>query len=81
MSKHIDQSPVTLLVAARNEATAHEVAEAHHGLAPVKVALLTYETHRAYPDLPLHVDPSWSSNRNAEAIRTMIAVRCDPVVR
>lgn len=75
MSNHTDASPVVLLVAARDFRTACEAAATHHGIAPRGVALLTYESHQALPDLPLHVDPSWAGHRSAQALREIIAIR------
>lgn len=71
------RSPVRLLVAAGTYGQAKAAAKMH-GLAPSAFLMLTYETHRALPNVPLHVDPSWSAHRNADALADMIAVRCTP---
>lgn len=65
---------VRVLIAARNRERAREVAE-RMGLKPDEWRMLTYESHRAFPDIRLFVDHSWSSHWNRQALEALIARR------
>lgn len=70
----VHYSIVRALIAARNYQRALTVAR-HRGLQMGQWRLLSYETHVAFPDVDLHVDPSWTDHRDPAMIEALVARR------
>lgn len=74
MAVHAEAPPVLLLIAARDRDRARDIAE-RMGARPTQWRMLSYESHRAFPDARLFIDHSWSSNWNRTNLEALIARR------